>query len=106
PRLATSLGPRSAALLRAEGWLPLSRLGLLARGAMAQVPLRHGPLTVVDKAFVRAARRVGVEVHTWTIDDPEQMRSLLDLGVQGIVTDRPDLLRELLRERGGWPQSG
>lgn len=103
PRLLTSLGPRSAALVRADGWFPFLRLGSLSRGALAQVPLRQGPVTVVDKAFVAAARRLGLEVHTWTINDRERMRSLLDLGVHGIVTDRPDVLREVLIERGSWP---
>ncbi|MER7113263.1 glycerophosphodiester phosphodiesterase [Saccharomonospora azurea] len=103
PRLLTSLGPRSAALVRADGWFPFLRLGSLSRGALAQVPLRQGPVTVVDKAFVAAAHRLGLEVHTWTINDRERMRSLLDLGVHGIVTDRPDVLREVLIERGSWP---
>ncbi|NIJ12164.1 glycerophosphoryl diester phosphodiesterase [Saccharomonospora amisosensis] len=102
PRLITSLGPRSAAVLWANGWLPFLRPGFLSRGVMAQVPLRQGPMTIVDRAFLRAATRAGIEVHTWTIDDKEQMRALLDLGVHGIVTDRPDLLRELLIERGAW----
>ncbi|WP_277068386.1 glycerophosphodiester phosphodiesterase [Saccharomonospora viridis] len=105
PRLLTSLGPRSALLLRVDGWLPFLRLGSFSRGLMAQVPLRHGPVTVVDKAFIAAARRLGIEVHTWTINDKERMRQLLDLGVHGIVTDRPDLLREVLIERGGWPSA-
>ncbi|MEU6641683.1 glycerophosphodiester phosphodiesterase [Saccharomonospora sp. NPDC046836] len=103
PRLVTSLGPRSAAILWVNGWLPLLRLGLFSRGAMAQVPARHGRLTIVDRAFLRSARRAGVEVHAWTINDKDQMRTLLDLGVHGIVTDRPDLLRDLLVERGSWP---
>ncbi|PXY29323.1 glycerophosphodiester phosphodiesterase [Prauserella endophytica] len=103
PRLITSLGPRSAAILWANGWLPFLRLGFLSRGALAQVPVRQGRMTIVDKAFLRSARKAGVEVHTWTINDKEHMRSLLDLGVDGIVTDRPDLLRELLIERGAWP---
>jgi glycerophosphoryl diester phosphodiesterase len=103
PRLLTALGPRSAALLRVDGWLPFLRLGSLSRGTLAQVPVRRGRVTVVDEAFVTSARRLGIEVHAWTIDDQEQMRSLLDLGVHGIVTDRPDLLREVLLERGSWP---
>lgn len=102
PKLVTSLGPRSAAVLWANGWLPFLRLGFLRRGVMAQVPVRQGPMTVVDRTFLRAARRAGVEVHTWTINDPGQMRALLDLGVDGIVTDRPDLLRDLLVDRGAW----
>jgi glycerophosphoryl diester phosphodiesterase len=101
--LMTSLGPRSAAILWANGWLPFLPLGLLSRGVMAQVPVRQGRMTIVDTAFLRSARRAGIEVHTWTINDAAQMRSLLDLGVHGIVTDRPDLLREVLTERGTWP---
>ncbi|MEC3978276.1 glycerophosphodiester phosphodiesterase [Amycolatopsis sp. H20-H5] len=102
PGLVTAMGPLSVAALRAQAWLPLLPLGSLARGSMAQVPVRQGRLTVVDRAFVRAAGRAGVEVHTWTIDDPTEMRELLDLGVHGIVTDRPDLLRAVLIERGAW----
>ncbi|MFC4003364.1 glycerophosphodiester phosphodiesterase [Prauserella oleivorans] len=106
PRLITSLGPRSAAVLWANGWLPFLRLGFLSRGAMAQVPVRQGRMTVVDRAFLRSARHAGVEVHVWTVNDKHEMRALLDLGVHGIVTDRPDRLRELLIERGAWPSSG
>ncbi|MFD9890523.1 glycerophosphodiester phosphodiesterase [Amycolatopsis sp. NPDC059027] len=106
PRLVTSMGPRSVLALWANGWAPMFPIARLARGAMAQVPVRQGPLTVVDRAFVRAAVRAGAEVHTWTIDDPVQMRALLDLGVHGIVTDRPDLLREVLVERDAWRQAG
>jgi glycerophosphoryl diester phosphodiesterase len=103
PKLVTSLGPRSVAAILAGGRFPLLRLGFLARGAMAQVPVRQGGLTIVDKAFLFAANRAGIEVHTWTINDADQMRELLDLGVHGIVTDRPDVLREVLIERGSWP---
>jgi glycerophosphoryl diester phosphodiesterase len=42
-------------------------------------------------------------VHVWTVDDPDQMRSLLDRGVDGLMTDRTDLLVAVLRERGPWP---
>jgi glycerophosphoryl diester phosphodiesterase len=103
PKLVTSLGPRSAAVLWANGWMPLLRLGFLSRGQMAQVPVRQGRMTVVDAAFLKAAIRAEIEVHTWTINDAAEMRALLDLGVHGIVTDRPDLLREVLVERGAWP---
>ena len=60
---------------------------------------------MVNQAFLRGATRAGIEVHTWTIDDPAEMRTLLDLGVHGIVTDRPDLLRDVLIERGTWQQA-
>ena len=102
PRLLTALGPRSAGVLWANGWLPFLRLGFLSRGAMAQVPVRQGRVKLVDRSFVRAAGYAGVEVHCWTIDEADQMRALLDLGVKGLVTDRPDVLREVLVERGVW----
>ncbi|QFU90169.1 putative glycerophosphoryl diester phosphodiesterase 1 [Amycolatopsis sp. YIM 10] len=102
PRLLTALGPRSAGVLWANGWLPFLRLGFLSRGAMAQVPVRQGRLKLVDRSFVRAAGYAGVEVHCWTINDAAEMRALLDLGVKGLVTDRPDVLRDVLVERGVW----
>jgi hypothetical protein len=103
PKLMTAFGPMSAGVTRGNGWLPMLRAGFLTRGRMAQVPLTYGSLTIVDSSFVRTAHRMGVEVHVWTIDDPETMRGLLDLGVDGIVTDRPDLLRAVLIERDVWP---
>ncbi|OZM73106.1 glycerophosphodiester phosphodiesterase [Amycolatopsis antarctica] len=101
-RLITSMGPRSTAVLWGSGWVPWVRLGRFSRGTLAQVPARQGALTVVDRSFLRSAARVGAEVHVWTVDDPVQMRALLDLGVHGLITDRPDLLRDVLVERGEW----
>ena len=105
PKLVTAMGPRAAFALWACGRLPLLPLRRLVLGAMAQVPVRQGALRVVNQAFLRGATRAGIEVHTWTIDDPAEMRTLLDLGVHGIVTDRPDLLRDVLIERGTWQQA-
>nr|WP_236792456.1 glycerophosphodiester phosphodiesterase [Amycolatopsis sp. GM8] len=102
PKMLTAMGPRSVTALWANGWAPWLPLGFAHQGAMAQVPVRQGPLTVVDRSFLRIAGRAGVEVHVWTINDEAEMRRLLDLGVHGIVTDRPDLLRDVLRDRGEW----
>lgn len=75
-----------------------------------QVPWRVGrrPLrvTVVTRGFVTRAHRLGKQVHVWTIDEAADMRALLDLGVDGIVTDRPDVLREVLTVRGAWRAAG
>lgn len=68
-------------------------------GACAQVPERHGRIRLVDRAFLNAARRRNIPVHVWTINEPADMERLIDLGVDGIVTDRPSLLREILKKR-------
>jgi glycerophosphoryl diester phosphodiesterase len=68
-----------------------------------QVPPHRGKIQVVTPGFLRRAHSLGLVVHVWTINEPAEMRRLLDLGVDGIVTDRADLLRDVLIERGGWP---
>ncbi len=68
-----------------------------------QVPVAQGPVRVVDARTVAAAHRAGRQVHVWTIDEPAEMRRLLDLGVDGIVTNRADLLRGVLAERNLTP---
>jgi glycerophosphoryl diester phosphodiesterase len=102
PSVATSLGTRATARLWAG-----SRLGgpRVARGraAAVQVPVRQGRIRVVDRRFVRHAHRLGLQVHVWTIDDPTEMNELLDLGVDGIMTDRIDVLRAVYLARGCWP---
>ena len=65
-----------------------------------QVPVRHGPVTIVNRRFVNYAHDQGLLVHVWTINEREEMQRLLDLGVDGLITDRPGILRELLIERG------
>lgn len=67
--------------------------------AALQIPLRKGPLRFDGKSFIDKVSSLGVELHYWTINDPDQMRRLLELGAQGIVTDRTDLVpRDFLRE--------
>jgi glycerophosphoryl diester phosphodiesterase len=66
------------------------------------VPHRRGRLTVVTAAFVARAHAAGRPVHVWTVDDAAEMHHLLDLGVDGIMTDRTDVLREVLQQRGQW----
>ena len=98
-RLCTSLGPRDIAKLRATS-IGAPRLRLPA--PCAQVPTAARGITLVDRRFVDAAHRQGLQVHVWTIDEPEEMRRLLDLGVDGIMTDRPAVLRDVLEARGQW----
>jgi glycerophosphoryl diester phosphodiesterase len=66
------------------------------------VPVRQGPVPVVDRRFVDAAHRRGLQVHVWTVDDPQEMRHLLDIGVDGLMTDRPAVLKDVLTARGLW----
>lgn len=101
-RLLTSMGPRSVVALLAGARLPGRMLDGAMAGAAAQIPPRHGLLRLVTKPLLRAARKRGVEVHVWTIDGAAEMHSLLDAGVDGLVTDTPDTLRAVLRERGMW----
>lgn len=100
PGPATSLAPREVRTLVAlsKVWLPMRRTPAIA----AQVPVRHGRIRVVTPRLVRTAHRAGIEVHVWTVDDPVAMGQLLDVGVDGIMTDRPDVLREVLDRRGQW----
>ncbi len=72
----------------------------------AQVPVRRGVLPLVDTAFVRGAHARDVAVHVWTVNDRAQMEHLLDLGVDGIFSDRPSLLKEVLVQRQLWTEAG
>jgi len=99
PRLCTSLGPKAIARLRGGSLgLPTGRFG----SPCAQVPHRFKGVTVTDRRFVERAHAAGIAVHVWTIDDPDEMHELLDLGVDGIMTDRPAVLRDVLQSRGAW----
>ncbi|MEO3435326.1 glycerophosphodiester phosphodiesterase [Inquilinus sp. CAU 1745] len=99
PGLCTSMGPLAVARLRFESWgLPTG--GFDAR--CAQVSVKGYGVTVVDRRFVETAHARGLQVHVWTIDEEAEMRRLLDLGVDGLMTDRPSLLKRVLVERGQW----
>jgi glycerophosphoryl diester phosphodiesterase len=102
PRLLTCMSPQEVAVLRLTGRLT----GSAQR--VAQVPARVGRMSgpwnvpVVTRRFVDSAHRRGSQVHVWTIDDADEMHRLLDLGVDGIMTDRPETLRSVLEQRGQW----
>ena len=70
------------------------------RHVALQVPANHGDITVVDEQFVEAAHRAGLAVHVWTIDEAAEMERLLELGVDGLITDRPSVLVPMLAARG------
>lgn len=84
---------------------PLVRAALrrVLRGVDAlQVPVSYRSVPVVTPGYVRRAHELGLYVHVWTINELAEMRRLLDLGVDGIVSDRADLLKEVLQSRGEW----
>jgi glycerophosphoryl diester phosphodiesterase len=99
PRLATSVGP--AQLLRMR-YLPWGRWS----ARCVQVPERWGRLHLVDEGFVARCHRRGLQVHVWTVDEPVAMHRLLDLGVDGLISDRPTVLKQVLVDRGLWFERG
>lgn len=100
--LCTAATSREVRLLVAASSAPRgSRRALtFAIGAdCAQVPVREGRTTIVTDRFVETCHDAGLPVHVWTVDDEDEMHELLDLGVDGLMTDRPALLQEVLAAR-------
>ncbi len=87
------------AYLSSKLWLPLGYPPCL------QVPTHWNGIPIVTPRFLHAAHRRGCKVHVWTIDDPVEMERLLDMGVDGLMTDRPRVLRDVMRARGHWDQA-
>jgi glycerophosphoryl diester phosphodiesterase len=102
PQVATAYGPLGVAALRTLPLDGLRRRLLSAPVPCLQVPWRFRRVEVVTPAFVQRAHTLGKHVHVWTIDDPDGIRTLLDRGVDGIISDRIDVLRDVLVERGQW----
>jgi glycerophosphoryl diester phosphodiesterase len=104
PGVASSLGRRAVVRLIAGGALGVVRgvPGPEVGVVCVQVPVRHRGVPVVTAPFLRAAHRRGLAVHVWTVDEPAEMTRLLDLGVDGLVSDRPRVLRDVLTARGPW----
>jgi glycerophosphoryl diester phosphodiesterase len=101
-RLLTATSPPEIASLYLTGWVPGHEplVTQVPVGAGRKEGLGH--VVVVTERFVRWAHRRHIPVHVWTIDDPDEMQRLLDLGVDGIMTDRPEVLRQVLVARGAW----
>ena len=101
PEIATSYGTMATAeFFRAVRNGETPSPPPVSSHAALQVPRTFGETVLVDDAFVRAAHALGMAVHVWTIDDEWEMELLLDLGVDGIMTDRPSALEAVLRSRG------
>lgn len=93
--VATSAGPYE--ILR---FVTAARLGLPYRPTCdsIQAPIKQG-VKVVSPHTVKAAKSMGIPLIVWTINDQGRMEDLLDLGVDGIITDRPDILRRVIKDR-------
>lgn len=101
-RVATSAHLLEVAAFRL---LPSARLARALAGrrfAALQVPHRVGRFTITTAGLVRRAHAAGKQVHVWTIDDPGEMNLLLERGVDGLMTDRTDILKRVLAQRGQW----
>jgi glycerophosphoryl diester phosphodiesterase len=103
-RVASSAGMRTTALLAVGAPAPAAVLRRALHDVDCfQVPERRGRVRVVTPRFLDRAHALGRQVHVWTVNEPADMRRLLDVGVDGIVSDRADLLRGVLEARGEWP---
>ena len=98
PAYSTPIG--STLWLKLTSYLPF--LPVRTSADMTQAPVEDRNIPVLDARYVRRAHDVGLAVIVWTIDEPDEMRRLLDIGVDGILTDAPTALRSVLQERGQW----
>ena len=98
-RVATSSGPAETLAI----WTA-SRFGrpLRTRADALQVPEDFAFVALADRKLVEAAEEADKQVHVWTVNDPDHMARFLDTGVHALITDRPDLLKQLLESRGEW----
>ncbi|MHB1475473.1 MAG: glycerophosphodiester phosphodiesterase family protein [Dermatophilaceae bacterium] len=100
PEVTTALGWRALTAL-----LTCARTGVrppkaLATAPFAHVPVKLGRVPIFVERLSAMSHDIGVRVVTWTVDEPVVIRRLLDAGVAAIITDRPDILREVLIQRG------
>src|SRR3954468_10284020 len=102
PRVCTSLGPKGVAALRLSSYSPRAAGLVRIQAGCAQVPLQLGGRPLVDERFLAAAHARSLQVHVWTVDSEAAAVEMLDLGVDGVMTDRPGMLRDLLVSRGQW----
>ena len=102
PAVCTALGPRGVAALRLSLLLPPAAGLVRIQAGCAQVPLQLGGRALVDERFVAAAHARDLQVHVWTVDTEAETTAMLDMGVDGVMTDRPAMLKELLEKRGQW----
>lgn len=99
PQVLTTASQREVARLRFG-----MGLAKQARPLALQIPERHAGIKVLTPRLIRKVHERGMQVHVWTVDDPRDMNRLLDSGVDGIITDRPDILKQVLMDRNQWSE--
>ena len=101
PGVATSTGARrfASALASATFARSAALASTLREIDCVQVPTHYGPLRITTPRIIRRLHLAGVEIHVWTINDAVTMHRLLDLGIDGLVTDRADIAIAVLAER-------
>lgn len=100
-RVSTALGWESLVRLTTAAHLGLRPYDIVP-APFAHLPLRLGRIPVVTQRLIAMAHELGSRVLVWTVNTPHAMHRMLDAGADGIITDRPDVLREVLVTRGGW----
>ena len=102
-RVPTAIAPAGVAW---TALIPLVSEVISSPAVAMQVPVRQkaGPVTleIITEKTIARVHRLGKVVHAWTINEPDEMERLIDWGVDGIITDRPDLLKEILVRRNLW----
>jgi len=101
PGLCTSMGPQEVArlVLGSTTGIPINPS---QHALVAQVPVRQGPIPVVTRKSITRAHQLGLQVHVWTIDDPIEIGQLLDLGVDGVMSDDTRALKDVFVARKLW----
>jgi glycerophosphoryl diester phosphodiesterase len=102
PRLCTSMGPNEVRRLRLAAWRALPRAAVPRAAACVQVPVSWKGVRLAEPRLLALAHALGLPVQVWTVNDPAEMRALLDLGVHGLISDDIAALRAVLAERGAW----
>lgn len=102
PTAITGVGRAGVGLLRAASYAGRRGTMLQIPGHCVQVPVAVRGKPLVDARFVSLVHELGKQVHVWTIDDPAEMSRLIAMNVDGIMTDRPEVLKEVLQTRGLW----
>jgi glycerophosphoryl diester phosphodiesterase len=91
PEIPTSLGESEVMWIVALNWVGLGHL-YDPPGFSVQLPVEHNGIKVVSRSLVKTLRELNLSLDVWTVNSVHEMKELINLGVNGIITDRPDLL--------------